>query len=326
MRFFRRLWEWLSGSAVTWILAVIAAPAITWGVLALVAPESTPLQWKLPTAVAIVGVAVALATTARRSVWHQARRIAVWVAFVVGGLAVLFLALTVDTPDRALIYGLFGAAFIGLAALWEFARQAADQRAITSAPEQPTGNPRPATVLARQLRMMTLLTYGEVVDFEHMERRGPKEPWLRWLLGEELTLDVVLKIAIGINLGELQNPDVRVDRFRRRVHVKLPPARLLVSFVDEKASRVIKYRLGLLARVDPDLHRRARESAVQRYLTEVVDPKRLFEAANAYAEEVISHWLRGQGFRDITVETQLPAPDEMVQDIHQLPPGGQGTP
>jgi hypothetical protein len=164
------------------------------------------------------------------------------------------------------------------------------------------------------------------VDFEHMERRGPKEPWLRWLLGEELTLDVVLKIAIGINLGELQNPDVRVDRFRRRVHVKLPPARLLVSFVDEKASRVIKYRLGLLARVDPDLHRRARESAVQRYLTEVVDPKRLFEAANAYAEEVISHWLRGQGFRDITVETQLPAPDEMVQDIHQLPPGGQGTP
>jgi hypothetical protein len=164
------------------------------------------------------------------------------------------------------------------------------------------------------------------VDFEHVERRGPKEPWLHWLLGEELTLDVVLKIAIGINLGELETPDVKVDRFRRRVHVTLPPARLLVSFVDEKASRVTKYRLGLLASVDPDLHRRARETAIQRYLTEVADPKHLFEAANAYAQEVLGNWLRGQGFRDITVETQLPAPDEMVQDIHQLPSKGQGTP
>ncbi len=319
MRLFRRVWEWFSGSAVTWILAVIGAPAVTWGALALLAPEDGALQWKLPTAVAVVGFAVALAATARRSVWHQAKRIAVWGAFVIGGLAVLFLALTLGTPDRTLIYGLFGAAFICLAALWEFARQAADQRAISSALEQPEGNPRPAIVLARQLRMMTLLTYGEVVDFEHVERRGPKEPWLHWLLGEELTLDVVLKIAIGINLGELETADVRVDRFRRRVHVTLPPARLLVSFVDEKASRVTKYRLGLLASVDPDLHRRARESAVQRYLTEVADPKCLFEAANAYAQEVLGNWLGGQGFRDITVETQLPAPDEMVQDNHQLP-------
>lgn len=324
MNFFRRMWQWLSGSAVTWILAVIGAPAVTWGAMALLAPEDDALQWKLPTAVAMVGVAVALATTARRSVWSQAKRIAVWVAFVVAGLAVLLLALTLDTPDQALIYGLFGAIFIGLAALWEFARQAADHKAITSTSQQPA-QLRPATVLARQLRMMALLTYGEVVDFEHVERRGPEEPWLRWLLGEELTLDVVLKIAIGVNLGELQASNITVDRFRRRAKVTLPPARLLVSFVDETASRVTKYRLGLLARVDPDLHRRAREASVQRYLTEVADPKSLLEVANAHAQKILSDWLLGQGYRDVTVETQLPAPDEMVQDIHRLPSRGQSS-
>ena len=325
MRFFGRLWEWFSGSAVTWLIAVIGAPAVTWGALALLAPQDVALQWKLPTAVAVAGLAVALAVTSRRNVWHQAKRVAVWAAFVLGGMAVLFLALTLDTPDTGLIYGLFGVAFIGLAVLWEFARQAADQRAISPTSPIPT-SPRPATVLARQLRMMALLTYGEVADFEHVERRGPKEPWLQWLLGEELTLDVVLKIAIGVNLGELPASSVKVDRFRRRVRLTLPPARLLVSFVDEKASRVRKYRIGLLARVDPDLHRRAREAAVQRYLTEVTDPTRLFDAANTYAQEVISDWLLAQGFRDITVETQLPAPDEMVQDIHQLPSKGQNTP
>jgi hypothetical protein len=326
MTFFRRIIEWFRGSAVTWILAVVAAPALTWGILALLAPEDTTLQWKLPTATAIVGFAVAFAATAKRSVWYQAKRIAVWIAFAVGGLAVLFLALTLETTSQAWIYGLFGAAFIGIAVLWEFARQASDQRAIRSEDERPVISPQPAIVLTRQLRMMALLTYGEVVDFEHVERRGPEEPWLHWLLGEELTLDVVLKIAIGVNLGELQTSNIKVDRLRRRAHVTLPPAKLLVSFVDEKASRVTKYRLGLLANVDPDLHRRAREAAVQRYLTEVVDPTHLFEAANAYAQEIISNWLLGQGFRDVTVNTQLPPPDDMVEDIHQLPSMGHSTP
>lgn len=319
MSFLRRAWHWFSGSAATWVLAVVGAPAVTWGALAILAPNDQELQWKLPTAVAMVGLAVALATTARRSVWKQAKQVAVWVAFAVGGLGILFLALTLETPRQALVYGLFGAVFIGMAALWEFARQAGGQ--VVAPLSQPSTNIQQSTVLARQLRMMALLTYGEVVDFEHVEQRGPKEAWLRWLLGEELTMHIVLKTAIGVNMAELDSSMVQVDRFRRRVRVKLPPARVLVSFVDEKASRVTRYRLGLLARVDPDLHRRVREAAAKRYMQEVASPEHMLEAANTHAQEIIGDWLRGQGFRDVTVETQLPAPDETVQDIHQLPSG-----
>jgi len=308
---------------VVWLGVVVGVPALLFLAVLVLAPDQPDLLWKAPAGFGLATLVVMGALTARGNLLQGLQRLAGWLIFVGGGLAVLYLALlldiTVEGRREYVVYGLFGLLFVALVALYGWSRQRTFEARPDTLEKVTPKDREQAIILAREIRMMALLTYGEVVDFEHSERRGPDDPiWAR-LFGEELKLNVVVKAAVGINLANLTDDMIRVDARSKQAQVTLPPARLLVNFIDENATRIKSYTLGLFALVDPRLQRDARQKALERYVTDIADLDRLFHDANRSAKAFVEDFLHAKGFRNVTVVTQLPPPGRYLEDLHQLP-------
>jgi hypothetical protein len=67
-------------------------------------------------------------------------------------------------------------------------------------------------------------------------------------------------VKAGIDLGQIQAADVRVEA--DRVRVKLPPPRITDAYLDEKQTRVVERTTGLLRVFDKGLEQAARQNAV----------------------------------------------------------------
>ena len=325
---FRRLRGSLGGArvifkALVWLAAVVGLPVMMFFGVLIFAPNQPDLTWKAPAGFGLLSLLVMTTLTARDSLLHGLRRLAGWLVFVGSGLAVLYLALLLDINVEGqreyIVYGLFGLLFVSLVILYGWARpsQRPGDDLVAVTPE----DRETATILAREIRMMALLTYGEVVDFEHVERHGPEDKFWAGLFSEELTLNVVIKAAVGINLAKMSDDMIQVNARSGQAHVTLPPARLLVNFIEENATSIKSYKLGLFALVDPQLHRRARRSALDRYVNDIADLDRLFSDSNRSAKGFMEDFLHRQGYRHVTVTTQLPPPGRYVEDLHQLPSG-----
>lgn len=310
--------------ALMWLGAVVGLPACLFLGVLIFAPDQPDLLWKAPAGFGLATLALMTFITARHSLLQGLRRLSVWLIFVGGGLAVLYLALlldiTLEGDELYVVYGLFGLLFVALVSLYGWAQQSGAKAGQSGLVKSVTPEDRQqAVILAREIRMLALLTYGEVVDFEHIEKRGPQEKWWSGLFGEEIHMNVVVKAAVGVNLARLTDDMIRLNERTRTAHITLPPARLLVNYIDEQATRVKAYKLGLFAAIDPNLHHQARKRAMDRYVNDIADVDRLFRDANRSAAAFVEDFLHAKGFRNITVETQLPAPGHYVEDLHQLP-------
>jgi hypothetical protein len=68
-------------------------------------------------------------------------------------------------------------------------------------------------------------------------------------------------VKAGIDFGELQPDDLRVNG--STITVRLPPARITDAYLDERQTKVIDRKTGLLAPSDKDLEQTARQNAVE---------------------------------------------------------------
>jgi len=120
------------------------------------------------------------------------------------------------------------------------------------------------------------------------------------LAGDELTLFAVGDVIAGMDLGQITPEDVRMDGDVLVIH--LPPARLLVTRLDNEKTRVISRETGVLRREDIHLETRARQDAERGIRREALREGILDQATGA-AEVKLAAFLHTLGARKVRFET-----------------------
>jgi hypothetical protein len=106
-------------------------------------------------------------------------------------------------------------------------------------------------------------TVSELVTVKYVLERVVILEDVKWIagLGESRVLLLAHGVVKGgIDLSKIQEGDVRISG--KKVVIKLPPARIMEAYLDEKQTRVIERTTGLLRTFDKDLEQTARQNAV----------------------------------------------------------------
>ena len=115
--------------------------------------------------------------------------------------------------------------------------------------------------------------------------------------GDELTFFAAGDVIAGIDLGQLRDSDVRREPDGTIV-LRLPPPMVLVTRLDNKESRVISRKTGLLRRADVHLESRARLYAEGSIRSEAVR-KGILPLASRNAETKLAAFLHTLGFSKV---------------------------
>jgi len=117
------------------------------------------------------------------------------------------------------------------------------------------------------------------------------------LAGDAITFLATGDVIAGIDLAQLQPKDVWRSP-DGTVNLRLPPSQILVTRVDNKESRVISRKTGVLRRADIDLETRARQHAEANIRSEALK-KGILPLASQNAEKKMADFLRILGVEQV---------------------------
>lgn len=117
------------------------------------------------------------------------------------------------------------------------------------------------------------------------------------LAGDEITFLATGDVIAGIDLSRVQQNDVWRSP-DGTINMRLPPPQVLVTRVDNKESRVISRKTGMLRRADVDLETRARQHAEDNIRDEALR-KGILTIANQTAEKKLGEFLHALGFQKV---------------------------
>jgi uncharacterized protein DUF4230 len=151
----------------------------------------------------------------------------------------------------------------------------------------------------------------ESVEY-HVERVIDLRDQQSLLFGLIQTQDAILFIAVGqvtagVDLSELAEGDVVVDRARGIASVTLPEARVLSTRLDNDNSWVYSRTTDALAQRKEDLETKARQAA-ERTLEENAVASGILDRARKNAEQTVAALVRSLGYTTVTVSSRAPAP------------------
>jgi hypothetical protein len=165
------------------------------------------------------------------------------------------------------------------------------------------------TVVVNEVRAAALVSYGQIGTVTIKKERNKAaaddviKPLRDRFVGEELVMDVGVRVVAGVNLKHLREEDVRVNG--KSVEITLPPTKVLMVYVDESLTRVVSHKAGWLSARDIGMLDSARREAMDALVNAAIE-KDLLEKAGDQAAVVIAGIARGLGFEDITVRPTLP--------------------
>ena len=164
------------------------------------------------------------------------------------------------------------------------------------------------TVVVNEVRAAALITYAQVGTVTiKKERGGPPNALLKLLydrlLGEEIVADIGVRVIAGVNLKHLREEDVRIEG--RGVTITLPPAKVLMVYVDESLTRLVSHRAGWFTSRDLGLMDAARREAMEALVSAALEHG-LLEKAGQQAASAIASLVRGLGFEQVNVHPTLP--------------------
>jgi hypothetical protein len=117
------------------------------------------------------------------------------------------------------------------------------------------------------------------------------------LAGDQLTFLAAGDVIAGVDLALLTQSDVW-KKADGTIVMRLPSAQILVTRVDNRESRVISRKTGMLRRADIDLESRARQRAEAEIRNEAVR-KGIISMAQTNAETRIAEFLHTLGFQKV---------------------------
>jgi hypothetical protein len=115
--------------------------------------------------------------------------------------------------------------------------------------------------------------------------------------GDEITFMAAGEVIAGIDMAKLQPQDVWRSP-DGTINLRLPAAEVLVARVDNKESRVLTRKTGMLRRADVDLETRARQHAEDNIRNEAVQ-KGILTLASQNGEKKLAGFLHTLGFQKV---------------------------
>jgi hypothetical protein len=250
------------------------------------------------------------------SVWrrffHAMRRAvrALWLyaLLVAAAIALFYLAFRLRHDDPWVIMAA-GVVFGSLVALLVMAR--AEPR-TPAKPATATTLLTP-TVFVNEIHAAALVSFGQIGTVTVKKERA-KPDWKAFgrFFGEELVMDVGVRVVAGVNLKHLREEDVRVHG--KRVSITLPPTKVLMVYVDESLTRVVTHHNGWFTGRDISMMDAARREAMEGMVNAAIE-KDLFEKAGQQAATAVAAIARGLGFADIEVFPTLPPVGQHYEEL-----------
>jgi hypothetical protein len=168
-------------------------------------------------------------------------------------------------------------------------------------------------VLVHEVRAAALVSYGQIGTVTiKKERAKPEIKAFQRLFGEELVMDVGVRIVAGVNLKHLREEDVQA--VGKSVSISLPPTKVLMVYVDEALTRVVSHQNGWFTGRDITLMDAARREAMESMVNAAID-KDLFEKAGQQAAVAVGAIARGLGFEEIHVFPTQPAIGQHFEEL-----------
>ena len=226
----------------------------------------------------------------------------VWVllVFVCAAMALFCIAYNLSSANLLVIMA-SGVVFGCLLTLFILARRS-DQK--SAQPPLVTTTMLTPTTLISEVRAAALVTFGQIGTVTIKKERA-KADWRAFdrFFGEELVMDVGVRVVAGVNLKYLRDEDVHVSE--KSVSILLPPTKVLMVYVDESLTRVVAHRNGWFTGNDLGMMDVARREAMESMVNAAID-KDLFEKAGQQAATTVAAIARGLGFEDIRVTPTMP--------------------
>jgi hypothetical protein len=126
------------------------------------------------------------------------------------------------------------------------------------------------------------------------ERENPIVP--KFLISDRLLLVVHGEVIAGVDLSSLQPGEVTLHD--KTVSVRLPPAQLLVTRLDNEKTRVYSRDTGLFSSPDPNLESEVRQQAEQELKQAALDGG-ILKSAQDNAQSTVASLLKGLGFTQV---------------------------
>lgn len=126
------------------------------------------------------------------------------------------------------------------------------------------------------------------------------------LAGDEITFLAAGDVIAGLDLARIRPEDVWRSP-DGTINMRLPQAQVLVTRVDNKESRVIARKTGVLRRMDVELETRARQHAETNIRAEALR-KGVLKLARDNGEKKLAEFLRLTGVEKVRFISDRPAP------------------
>lgn len=196
-----------------------------------------------------------------------------------------------------MILTLIGAAILGTLILGAFLVGRAVDTVEEIIPAEPIE--RIGSVTVEQIQQLAELTTVRTVAATTVQK-GTDRGWLNWAAGDQVSMLAVAEIGAGIDLGQLDDGDIRADPEERTVRMTLPTPTITYVAVDNEASHVYDRDTGIFTQGDPDLERAARLAAEEILVEEAIEAGLLAEAERS-ARLVLTDFLRALGYETIEI-------------------------
>lgn len=128
------------------------------------------------------------------------------------------------------------------------------------------------------------------------ERQNPILP--NFLAGDKLLMIVHGEVIAGIDLSQLKANDVQIHG--RDIQVRLPPAQIFLTTLDNTKTKVYSRDTGFLVSQDPNLESEVRAKA-QEQIEQAALADGILANAAKNARSTVTSMLLGLGFENVTV-------------------------